>query len=64
MKMDVTRITRRKREEHREAQEAPRHFGVSHRSIQYLLKIMDKILWYSIETVLYCLVYFQNISDG
>ena len=64
MKMDVTRITRRKREEHREAQEAPRHFGVSHRSTQYLLKIMDKILWYSIETVLYCLVYFQNIFDG
>lgn len=53
MKMDVTRITRRKREEHREAQEAPGHFGVSHRSTQYLLKIMDKILWCSMETVLY-----------
>lgn len=58
--MDMKRITRRKREEHRDAQEAPNHFGVSHRSTQHLLKIMDKILWYSIETVLYVVCIFPE----
>lgn len=60
MKMDMKRIIRRKREEHRQAQEAPNHFGVSHRLTPYLLKIMDKILWYSIETVLYVVCVFPE----